>query len=555
MSNPMKLLSHLTIIALVILAVGTSGCGKADPQPKSSESVTYICPMDCENGETYTSKIICPKCEMKLTKYDPNATKGPSFSTSIEGLPWSKPLQVINLKDGDAYPLVMTIVKKHVGNRVVRMLAYNGSVPGTLLKVPEGATVTIVVENQTDIETTLHSHGIRIENKFDGVPNLTQKPIGIGESFTYKITFPDAGIYWYHPHLREDYAQEMGLYGNYMVTPKEIDFFNKVNREEFIVLDDVLIEGEKIKVFYKDMTTYSLMGRYGNYYLINGDVDYHIIAKRNEVIRFFITNVSNTRVFNFAIQGTKLKLVGADLGKFEHEEWAESVMLAPAERSIIEVHFDKSGDFSVLNKPPGKAIKIGSVHVEQEAIVDSYAEDFATLHENQDVINELKQFRPFFEKEIDKELNLSIEMNPDYRHAHEHVEKIEWYDNMPKMNEKSNSKDTIWKLIDAETNQVNMKIDWQFKVGDKIKIRIFNDPKSDHPMHHPIHFHGQRFLVLSTNGKANMNLAWKDTVLVQTGDYVEILMDVTNPGKWMGHCHIAEHLSSGMMMKFEVVAN
>ena len=94
-----------------------------------------------------------------------------------------------------------------------------------------------------------------------------------------------------------------------------------------------------------------------------------------------------------------------------------------------------------------------------------------------------------------------------------------------------------------------------FKVGDKVKIRIFNDPSISDPMQHPIHFHGQRFLVLEKDGVTSKNLVWKDTVLVPIDSYVEILLDITNPGKWMAHCHIAEHLTSGMKMNFIVTEN
>ncbi len=73
-----------------------------------------------------------------------------------------------------------------------------------------------------------------------------------------------------------------------------------------------------------------------------------------------------------------------------------------------------------------------------------------------------------------------------------------------------------------------------------------------HPMQHPIHFHGQRFLVLSRDGEQETNMAWKDTVLIPSGETVEILLEVTNPGEWMAHCHIAEHLEAGMMLPFNV---
>lgn len=123
---------------------------------------------------------------------------------------------------------------------------------------------------------------------------------------------------------------------------------------------------------------------------------------------------------------------------------------------------------------------------------------------------------------------------------------------MPMMNELSTTDNTRWFLIDPETGKKNMDIDRRFEQGDVVKIRIFNDPESVHPMQHPIHFHGQRFLVINKNGVINQNLVWKDTVLVPTGEYVDILLDISNPGTWMAHCHIAEHLTAGMMMKFTV---
>ncbi len=134
-------------------------------------------------------------------------------------------------------------------------------------------------------------------------------------------------------------------------------------------------------------------------------------------------------------------------------------------------------------------------------------------------------------------------------------DEIEWEDNMAMMNKMSNDKMMEWELID-ETNpndiKKNMDIDWKFKKGQFVKVEIFNDPRSMHSMQHPIHFHGQRFVVLTRDGKVNKNLQWKDTVLVKNGEKIEILIQMTNSGTWMSHCHIAEHLQSGMMMTFRV---
>jgi FtsP/CotA-like multicopper oxidase with cupredoxin domain len=129
---------------------------------------------------------------------------------------------------------------------------------------------------------------------------------------------------------------------------------------------------------------------------------------------------------------------------------------------------------------------------------------------------------------------------------------IEWTDEMAAMNSKSDNTNLVWKLIDAKTKAENMHIKWQFKRGDFVKIRIYNDPKSVHPMQHPIHFHGQRFVIASLNGQANFNLVWKDSALIAPGETMDIVLEAANPGQWMAHCHIAEHLHAGMMLSFNV---
>ena len=131
---------------------------------------------------------------------------------------------------------------------------------------------------------------------------------------------------------------------------------------------------------------------------------------------------------------------------------------------------------------------------------------------------------------------------------------IEWEDDMVDVNRITTPANMRWKLIDRATGAENAAIDWRFRVGDRVKIRLLNEMAGDHPMHHPFHVHGAgRFLVLSRDGVVEDNLVWKDTVLVKAGETVDILLDVTNVGLWMAHCHIAEHHESGMMFSFEVV--
>jgi hypothetical protein len=137
--------------------------------------------------------------------------------------------------------------------------------------------------------------------------------------------------------------------------------------------------------------------------------------------------------------------------------------------------------------------------------------------------------------------------------GHDAGDGLEWEDLMPEINRASDPSNMIWTLVDRETGTENGAIAWAFTVGDRVKIRLVNEMDSDHPMHHPFHVHGAgRFLVLSRDGQPESNLAWKDTVLLRAGETVDILLYVTNPGRWMAHCHIAEHTESGMMFSFDV---
>ena len=141
---------------------------------------------------------------------------------------------------------------------------------------------------------------------------------------------------------------------------------------------------------------------------------------------------------------------------------------------------------------------------------------------------------------------------PDEGHSHD-AGGIEWEDDMVEVNRMTTPANTRWMIVDRETGASGPDIDWRFRVGDRVKIRIVNEMDSDHPMHHPFHVHGAgRFLVVARDGDEAPNLVWSDTVLVRTGETVDILLEVTNPGIWMAHCHIAEHHESGMMFSFVV---
>ena len=185
------------------------------------------------------------------------------------------------------------------------------------------------------------------------------------------------------------------------------------------------------------------------------------------------------------------------------------------------------------------------------------------------IVESINSLRQYFDKAPDKQIKLSLQIGGNMtKRMGGHMMPngqmmggmgmnvpaggIEWEDDMAMMNQISDIESIKWKIIDQATNRENLDINWSFKRGEPIKIRIFNDPNSMHPMQHPMHFHGQRFLVLERNGAKETNLVWKDTVFIPSGQTVDILLDTSNPGKWMAHCHIAEHLEGGMMMEYDV---
>jgi FtsP/CotA-like multicopper oxidase with cupredoxin domain len=143
------------------------------------------------------------------------------FPTDPSGLSEAGRASLLELADGDTLDLVIGPVAKRLGDTTVRMLGYNGSIPGPTLKVQQGSEIIVHVTNHGDLDTTVHWHGLRLENRYDGVPHETQTPIPVGGEFPYRIQFPDPGLYWYHPHIREDYTQELGLYGNILVIPSD----------------------------------------------------------------------------------------------------------------------------------------------------------------------------------------------------------------------------------------------------------------------------------------------------------------------------------------------
>jgi suppressor of ftsI len=487
-------------------------------------------------------------------------------------LPEARPSELVPMASGDTLDISVSMVRRTLNGHEMIMFGYNGQYPGPLIQAEKDATIIVRVTNEIEMPTTIHWHGIRIDNRFDGVPGVTQSAIERGESFTYEVHVPDAGMFWYHPHVREDVQQDLGLFGNLLVTSPDPDYYGPAHREEVFVLDDMLMDDQGAIPWGDSAPTHALMGRFGNVMMVNGETDYRLDAKKGEVVRFYLTNVANTRTFNVTFGGNPVKIVASDVSRYEREQWIPSVVIAPAERYVVDVRFDDPGEVAISNTiqaidhfrgtfyPHVDTLSI--VTVSDEAADPAISEAFEELREHDDVVADIDRFRQYFGRAPDHELETTVRIQDLPNSIVIQMESdtlffppIEWNDGMPMMNWLSTGEQVTWILKDRKTGAENGDIHWNFSVGDVVKIRVFNTPDSFHPMNHPIHIHGQRFLVLNKDGVESDNLVWKDTAIVPVGSTMDFLVEMSNPGEWMVHCHIAEHLHAGMMFSFTVEAS
>lgn len=492
------------------------------------------------------------------------------FSASTEGLADAGSMETLSLADGDTAILTAAPVKKVLRGKPARMFAYNGSIPGPLLKVKQGARITVRLKNKLGIPTTLHPHGIRMANAFDGTLEV-QNAIADADSFDYILTFPDAGAYWYHPHLREAYGLEMGLYGGILVEPRDSAFWPSADREIPLLLDDVLVDTGGLVPHRQDHADHALMGRFGNVFLANGDTALVLPVRRNELLRFYFTNACNTRVLhlrfekrgaNGAFQPWTMLALGSDQGPFLKPLYSTGEIVSPGERLVAHLPI-LDADTLYLNhvilasgKPPVHRT-LAILTVLPDSVAGAHLPGFYRLDSSAHAIASIDSFRADFEGPPHKRLTFTVKMGHTHlaKRAHDPNEKgVEWEDHpMDGMiNKDTHAGNLTWVIRDEETGKENHEIDWTFPRNARVRIRIFNDTLSAHPMPHPIHFHGQRFLVHTFNGARNTELAWKDTYLVGRGETADLLLDAWNPGLWMAHCHIAEHLESMMMFNFRV---
>lgn len=470
-------------------------------------------------------------------------------------LPDALPSRIYHLSDGDTITLTAGKVGRTLRGYPLVMYAYDGQIPGPRLEIPQGATVTVRFRNLTDLPGSIHWHGLRLANADDGVPGLTQPAVPPGGEFVYRVHAPDAGLFWYHPHNREDVAQDLGLAGNIVVSGQADR--RTGGREAFLILDDLLIGDGGPVPYGREAATHALMGRFGNTLLVNGAERWRFKARPGERVRLHLTNAASARTFNLSLDRARLRVIGSDAGPFAAPRTVESVVIAPAERYVVEARLTRAGIYALVNRVRGidrvtgrffpEVDTLGVVRVGGKPVRGATAERGSASNPLPALARSVAGRAP------DRILVLTLRTGTlpfalvqALRLDTAYVHPVEWTSTMPMMDWLSTGREVRWIIRDSLTGAEGMALDWRVPRGKPLVVRLVNDKHVLHPMGHPIHLHGQRFLVLARNGASNEDLVWKDTVLVPAGGTVDLLVDTSNPGRWMLHCHIAEHLESGM---------
>lgn len=420
---------------------------------------------------------------------------------------------------------------------------YNGGVPGPIIRIRRGERFRAVVENGLAEPTTVHWHGLRIPVAMDGVPVYSQPPIEAGKSFTYDFTPPDAGTFWYHPHINSTEQVGRGLSGALIVEEPEPV---KVDRELVWVLDDWRLgKDEQIAQPMNNRHDMSHAGRLGNIATINGQSPATIPVRAGERIRLRLVNVANARFFALKFTGHTPRIIALD-GQpcTPHDAPDGRVVLAPAQRA--DIILDCSGK-------PGEKFKVEDGYFARQtyALTEiAYSTD-----------------KPLRDSPLDASIRLPANglPEPDLPDAARHEIVFEggamrgFASGRGMMGMGGSMMDmrqmvqagVFWTLNQQASPPGEMgkvPVLAKLKRGQPARISMVNKTAFPHPMH----LHGHHFRVLTVNGAPAPYTPWRDTVVVDPDETVEVAFVADNPGQWMFHCHVLEHLIAGMMGIIEV---
>ena len=407
--------------------------------------------------------------------------------------------------------------------------AYNGTIPGPEIRIRQGDRLRITVENGLAEDTTVHCHGIRLPNAMDGVPHLTQKPITPGETFVYEFDVPDAGTYWYHPHIRSAEQVGRGLSGALIVEEQEPI---RIDRDVLWVLSDWrLLPDAQISDDFRNMHDMSHNGRVGNTVTVNGRIPETFAVRRGERIRLRLVNAASARIFGLTFTGHKPVVIAYDGQPVEPHEPADGrIILGTAMR--IDLILDMTGK-------PGERFQVvdGFYRGLQYRLLDLIYGDQA-LREK------------LLEAPIALPANTLPEPDANKAERHEIVFNggmmggMMMRDRGMGMNMmEMMGRGKIW-FINGQAHLGHVHAPMlTLRQGRSYLLAMNNETAWWHPMH----LHGHAFRVISRNGEPTQYREWQDTVLMAPREKVEVAFVADNPGDWMFHCHILGHQESGMM--------
>jgi len=410
----------------------------------------------------------------------------------------------------------------------VEMWTYGGGVPGPLIRVRRGDRLIVHFTNRLPEETTIHWHGVRLPAAMDGVPGHSQPGVPPGGSFDYSFTVPDAGLFWYHPHINSAAQVGDGLYGALLVEPRPEDAGGEhpadpaaaLGPELVVVLSDVSVTAEGALLEHDtggDLGT--LFGREGNLVLVNGRVGPTVLARRGQQQRWRIVNAARSRYFQLAMAGHAFTRIGGDGGLIPAAETSETLVLTPGERADVLV--TPQGE-------PGTAVPVRWVPFDRGFGSTEFrpeVESFYVRLTDDEPITEAPPALPATLRTI-APLDLT---NPTVQRAI------------------SLTQATVDNKLVLGINGVPS---WEAeplhaRVGDTELWYVSNEMDWDHP----IHLHGFFFQVLDLDtGAPRTALGWKDTVNVPRQKMTAFAVRYDDrPGMWMFHCHILDHADAGMM--------
>jgi FtsP/CotA-like multicopper oxidase with cupredoxin domain len=411
-----------------------------------------------------------------------------------------------------------------VPHSATEVWTYNGSVPGPELRFRQGARLKLEVENALGEDTTVHWHGIRLPNAMDGVPRLTQAPIAAnGGRFVYEFDLPDAGTYWYHPHLGGGEQLGRGLYGALIVEERDPP---AVDRDVVWVLSDWRLDRKAgIRPDFGNAMDASHAGRIGNTVTVNGAIRELLNVRAGERVRLRLINASNARIYGLNFEGHQPWVIALD-GQPVTPHWFERVVLGPGMRADV-----------ILDC----AAAPGSRHRVVDDFYRGRAYELLKVH-----YGEEKPLRASFEPAPRLAANAVKEPGADAE-RHRIVLGGGMMGGMPSQHEHKGVFWTVNGKPPRHGDHGHAPL-LSLKLGQSYVLELVNQTS----WHHPMHLHGHVFRVLSKNGKDVLPRQWADTVLLDPDSRAEIALVADNPGAWMLHCHVLEHQATGMMAVIRV---